>query len=134
MERFEWSEKYCTNIDQIDRQHRDLLYEIDRFGIAILNGESRQSLEKMLIFLEEYVENHFLLEEKLMRESKYDDQFRHIKNHNTFRALFSEFVDEFNKRGGDSYLALRLEREIRKWWIDHILDEDMKYVPYLKVK
>lgn len=133
MEKFEWSENYSTNILQIDLQHRGLFKKIDGFSLSIYKGESKKHLRELLLFLEQYIENHFTTEENLMALNNYPDISNHKTEHDKFRKLFSGFKDDFNSRGGDSYLSIRLEKEIRKWWESHILNTDMKYSPYIKI-
>jgi len=132
MEEFKWTEKFNTGITSIDRQHRELFREIDKLALAIYTGESKRHLKGSLNFLEEYIENHFLDEENLMELNYYNDFDKHARQHKQFRILFENFKDDFAQRGGDSYLAIRLEKEIRKWWEYHILNIDMMYVPYIK--
>ena len=132
MEKFQWSDKYNTTLKSIDRQHKELFKHIDVFGLAIYKGVNKKDLEKLLQFLEQYVEHHFSSEEDLMRFNNYKDLKKHIEQHDNFRELFADFKHDFETRGGDLYLAIRLEKEIRNWWEYHVLNIDMMYVPYIK--
>ena len=37
-------------------------------------------------------------------------------------------------KGTDSYLAIDVDKKIRKWWEHHVMTIDMAYVPTLKHK
>ena len=67
-----------------------------------------------------------------MTLSKYPQLSDHIKSHKEFIRIYSDFQKEFFRRGADNYLAIHVEKVIWKWWEEHVLNEDMQYVPYLK--
>jgi hemerythrin len=96
------------------------------------NGEGKEKLKQLMWFLDDYVNEHFDTEEKLLFLSNYPEINAHTNAHEQFRALFKEIKKEFLDRGGNSYLAIRLEKEIRNWWENHILKMDMKYIPYIQ--
>lgn len=132
MEKFTWTEEYNTNIDSIDSQHQELFEKIDELALALYRGDSKYYTKEMIIFLEKYVENHFTLEEHLMKINDYHDFKTHHNEHESFRILYKNIMDDFMKRGGDTYLGIRIEKEVRKWWEGHVLKTDMLYVPYIK--
>jgi hemerythrin len=129
---FVWSEKYETGSSAIDRQHKELFSKIDELSLAIYKGNAKTNLKSMITFLERYIEEHFKTEEGIMQMAKYPHLSSHIKLHKAFNKIFDDFKLDFEKRGGDSYLAIHLEKVIRKWWEDHVLAEDQRYVPYLE--
>jgi hemerythrin len=132
MERLTWSDEFETGVEIIDQQHRALFRSIDGFTLAIYEGEGKGKLKQLMWFLDDYVNDHFDTEEKLLLQNDYPDINVHVNAHEQFTALFKEIKKEFLDRGGDSYLAIRLEKEIRNWWESHILKMDMKYVPYIQ--
>jgi hemerythrin len=132
MERITWHPEYETGIKIIDEQHQELFRIMDKFAIAIYDGEGKNKLEQLLLFLDDYTHVHFKTEEELLALNNYEEYDEHIKTHRDFVSLFHDFQDEFDNRGGDSYLAMRLDKEIRNWWENHILKTDMQYVPYIE--
>ena len=63
---YEWTERWSVGIDTIDAQHRELFAAIN----SLLREEGTsgaRDLAKVLDFLEDYVNNHFGLEEIYMR-------------------------------------------------------------------
>ncbi len=134
IEKFIWTENYCTGIEVIDNQHQELFRKFDKCSLAIYKGEGKSILREIISFIDIYVNDHFDDEERLMTINKYPDYYKHIEFHKNFRGIFNSFKKDFEQRGGDAYLALQLEKEIRNWWKNHILTIDMLYVPYIKIK
>ena len=133
-EKFTWTSDYETGIDVIDAQHRDLFKKFDNFCLAIYGGEGKTRLGELISFLDIYIQDHFEVEEALMSINNYPEYYKHIELHRKFSAIYNRFKKEFEKRGGDTYMALQLEREIRGWWKNHILSADMMYVPYISLR
>ena len=133
MDRIGWSSEFETGIKIIDEQHNELFRIMDTFAIAIYGGEGKNKLSQLLIFLDNYIQVHFNTEEKLLALNNYSEYDEHIKMHGQFASIFNDYQKDVIQRGGDSYLAMRLEKEIRSWWENHILKTDVKYVPQIKI-
>lgn len=127
-----WDSRLETGIEQIDEQHKGLFNRIDQLELAIYKGKSSAELISLMEYLESYIFEHFELEERLMLENGYPDYAKHSRQHQDFRTYCAGVLDTFKNRGGDSYMAIDIDRHMRKWWENHILKTDMEYVPYLK--
>ncbi len=129
-----WDKRLETGIDDIDGQHRELFRRIDSLELSIYSGKSKVEMVMMIEYLESYVEEHFEAEETLMLRTAYPDLGGHRRDHDEFRQKFAKIKNEYKKKGADSYMALDVDREIRKWWENHILKTDMAFVPHVKDK
>ena len=134
MAQFEWDSRLETGIGIIDEQHRELFKRINQLELAVYQGRSRNELLKMFDFLDYYVDEHFKLEEQLMNKHRYQGLPKHAKEHQDFRVMYNGIKDEFKKKGTDSYMAIDVDKKIRKWFENHVLNTDMAYVPFLKGK
>jgi len=134
MEEFNFTQDYETGIDVIDKQHKELFERIDALLVATYKGSEKKELEKIVEFLEGYIETHFETEEELMLKYKYSDLDKHRNEHQSFVFTFESIKSELVNKGANSYLAIRVEKEIRNWWGSHVLETDKKYVSYLKSK
>ena len=132
LNKFEWQDEFNTGAKKIDSQHKELFTRIDDLALAIYNGSARSQLNTLIVFLENYVEEHFSYEESLMKKNGFPHIEEHMEKHSQFIGYFSSVVQEIGSKGIDVYLAIKVEKEVRKWWEDHILGDDMEYVPYLK--
>ena len=132
MKPFRWTTKFETGISVIDTQHQELFRRIDHLTLALYDGEGKVELKDLLSYLDTYVNEHFKTEESLLQQNNFPQYDKHLDKHRSFRELFSSVKQDFQSKGGDSYLAIRFEKEVRQWWELHILKADMEYVPYIK--
>ncbi len=128
-----WNENFQTGISKIDNQHKKLFDTIDVLTIELYNGTIKNELLQILENLGNYVDEHLIAEEALMKKNNYPEYYMHLEAHKQFREMFTLFRNDFEKHGGDLYLGIRLEKELRKWWEEHVMKFDMQYVPYLKI-
>jgi hemerythrin len=128
---FQWTTEFETGIESVDRQHREMFSRIDQLSVALYQGQGRTELEMLVIFLEDYVHEHFNEEERLMLDHNYPGYIDHRKIHANFMVMFEKIKREITTKGSDRYLALRVEKEVRGWWIDHVMNMDKEYIPYI---
>lgn len=128
----EWTKSLETGIELIDSQHQELFRRIDTLELAIYKGRAVNELADLLIYLESYVIEHFEAEENLMLEINFPGYGRHLTEHAEFRNRINATITEFTERGADSYLALDVDKLMRKWLQHHIMNVDMEFVPFIK--
>jgi hemerythrin len=129
---WEWTSSLETGIEEIDEQHKELFNRIDKLELAIYKGRAAIELESLMKYLESYIIEHFEMEEQLMLDHIYPDFAAHARQHNEFRNIFTGILESCRNRGADSYLAIDVDKQMRKWWENHILKMDMAYIPFLK--
>jgi hemerythrin len=127
-----WNKNFETGIEIIDEQHQELFRKIDSITLAIYEGQGKKHVRELIDFLDVYISNHFETEEKLLYDNYYTDISKHINFHKEFIKVFKDYNNDFLKNGPDNYLAIRMEKEIRAWWENHILKIDKLYVPFIK--
>jgi hemerythrin len=132
MAEFEWNSSFETGINVIDEQHKELFSKIDGITLAIYEGQGKKKVGELIDFLDVYIANHFKTEEKLLYDNYYPDFAKHTVYHAEFTKSFKQYNEDFHKNGPDNYLAIRMEKDIRNWWENHILKTDMLYVPFIK--
>lgn len=123
----EWDESYSVNNAELDDQHRkwvgminDLLVGQEKGG----DGSGDISLETLTAMLH-YARQHFMGEEKYMREICYPGTIAHIRIHNEFYGQVSSRL--LAAESGGRVPATELLRFMRGWLLEHILNEDKKY-------
>ncbi len=131
---WQWDSRLETGIEEVDEQHKELFARIDSLELAIYNGRAASELIKLMEYLESYILEHFELEEKLMLDNTYPDFAAHSRQHNDFRTYCTGVLNTFKTKGTDSYLAIDIDKHMRKWWENHILKMDMAYIPFIKIK
>ena len=133
-DRFVWKDEYSVGIKEIDDQHKELFKRINALYNALLSGKGKSQIGEMIVFLADYVVEHFDSEEKFMKKYNYPDYEPHHEIHEKFKQRIQELKKEYEENGATSYLAIITQRDVGDWLINHILKVDTKYIPYLKGK
>lgn len=129
--KIEWTTRYETGIAEVDEDHRrlvDLINELD----AMLDGSGDLGRIGMIIdALVDYTDYHFSREERMMAGAGYAEAADHALTHTQFGHFLGELV------GGcmvnpSREAAVQVNDYLREWLLDHILVEDMKFVPVVK--
>ena len=129
---WQWDNGLETGIEKIDEQHKELFRRIDQLELAIYKGAAKSELKQLVEYLDSYIIEHFKTEEKLLLNSDYPAFPQHVAQHNLFRTLCNNILNEYKQKGGDNYLAIDVDKQMRKWWENHIMKMDLAYVPYIK--
>lgn len=127
---------YHIGIQEIDVQHSRFI-DITNEIIDIANSEGEVSkgvLESVLNSLAEYSIFHFDTEEAFFARCQYKDADAHIAVHRDYNRKAKQYVDRLKDTEDDDLRTLVDEMTIFAggWILDHILEEDMKYVEDLR--
>ena len=130
---FEWTERWSVGVSTIDAQHRELFAAIN----SLLREEGTpapRDLANVLHYLEDYVNNHFGLEEIYMRRLSYPGFPSHKGEHVTFINDFYDLRDEYDDNGATPELADKMGRYMGDWLINHIGKVDKALGAFLRDK
>jgi hemerythrin len=129
---FEWRDSYSVGVHGIDAQHRNVFRLAAQLQRAIVAGEAKSVIPKILERLVHYTDVHFAYEERLMREAGYPGFAAHKLEHEQLRKKALQFQADFGD--GQNAMAFELLQELKEAIRQHILGSDQKYAPYVKVK
>lgn len=130
---FEWTERWSVGVDTIDAQHRELFAAIN----TLLREEEKtasRDLAMVLDYLEDYVNNHFGLEEIYMRRLSYPGFPAHKGEHVAFINDFYDLRDEYDNNGHTPELADKMGRYMGGWLVNHIGKIDKALGAFLQEK
>jgi hemerythrin-like metal-binding protein len=130
---FEWTDQWSVGVDTIDAQHRELFSAIN----SLLREEGKPvapGLENVLDYLEDYVNNHFGLEEIYMRRLSYPGYPSHKGEHVAFINDYYDMRDEYDEAGATPELADKIGRYMGNWLVNHIGKIDMALGVFLSEK
>jgi hemerythrin-like metal-binding protein len=124
----EWDDKDATGVPVLDEQHRGILAIVNTLHFFVERKRTPEVLASTLEALVELSQIHFRTEELLLAEAGYAELARHAARH---RQLLEDIrmVSQEARRGGDPRPVLGF---LRAWWLNHIREEDLQYVPCLK--
>lgn len=128
----EWTSALSVGEETIDSQHNTLLAQINKLYNEFMKGEEESAIENALLFLDQYIKNHFSYEEDYMEKNNYPGLEDHKKIHQEFIDSYDKFKIEI---AGEKYsyaLGIRIQKFLGGWWLDHIAIVDHKYAEYIK--
>ena len=125
-----WDSSYSIGVKVIDEQHKKLIDIINKLYSGFLNAEANKILGDILQEVYDYTKFHFDFEENLLTKNQYPKLKEHIEEHEKFVGKTKEFLEI--QRKGSKVLTYEVMNFLRKWLLEHIAEEDKKYVSYLK--
>ncbi len=127
-----WTEDLLVGVDIIDAQHKELFATADALLEAVEKGGARGEVTRMVAFLEEYVENHFQMEEMYMKRFNYPEYSTHKIAHTTFVNDFYDLRQELDNDGVTPELTVRLADRLSDWLTSHIGRMDKALAAFLR--
>ncbi len=117
-----WSPNLSVGIDFIDADHRQHIALLTELHDLMESGQTRIAAVEKLDELIEFSQQHFGLEERLMKENDYPGSEQHKAVHD---ALLDE-IAELRERliSGDTDMGPELIDSLKDWLIVHILESD----------
>jgi len=125
----DWTDDFKTGIDSMDSQHRQLVEIINKFDDATRRGKGSSIMNEILSDLIGYTAEHFAAEEKLMESAGYSRLKQHQSQHRQLLKKVERLRFEFDQQG--RRITVEVRSFLKFWLTNHILKEDMAYVPSL---
>jgi len=131
----QWDEeRYSTQIERFDEQHRRLFGLLNDLHTAMQEGHSNEEVGDILRELERYTEYHFGDEEEFMQDCGYAmDCADCFYNHREMHEEFAQKVRSLReKHENGEYVTMEVLSFVREWLDAHIADgdEDQNYSAY----
>ncbi len=130
-----WKERYKIGIPKIDQQHKELFKRSNKLITIVRNDTSLENkvneIEKLLIFMEEYVNIHFSDEEQLQKQINYPKYKAHKKTHSNFKNYIKNVIQRFKNDNRDKTLIMEFSGRLMTWLINHVANEDQKISNFL---
>ncbi|MFT5486855.1 MAG: hemerythrin [Paracoccaceae bacterium] len=128
---FPWSDEYSVHLRVIDNDHKDLVATVNELHDAIREGSAKGQIGQIITNLAHYVDDHFAREEALMEAYDYPGLADHKRIHRHLTRMVYAIRTVFAAKPMEIDPA-KLLRFLRDWLIHHIVEEDRKYVPFLR--
>lgn len=124
--------KYRLGLDQVDREHAQLIRIADDLKDLIKDQKaSGESIQRITGELIRYTETHFDSEERLMAEKNYPGLPAHRELHRKLLAQVQEFAAEASKDRPS--LALKMNLFMNVWLFEHITKDDAAFVRHVGI-
>ena len=130
-EKIIWSESFSVGHQKLDEQHLKIVSFINELidkPAINTQTEALDCIRQMLAYSVEHLE----YEEQLLSELAYPDSVPHAVVH----QFYIKKVQNFMKHSFDDNNDFKSEvlDFLKEWWTYHILEEDMKYRPFLMAR
>jgi len=119
-----WTNEFSIGIPHIDSQHQKLVEMVNNLHAAMLKGQAKDALGKLLDELKNYTVYHFASEEKVQQECNYPGYQAHKILHDKLTEQVVEFQNKF--KSGNATISSDLLGFLKDWLINHIQREDKK--------
>ena len=132
MERLKLTDDLLTGIEDIDKQHQELL---DKANVILFPKTGRLGSKDILDgleFLIRYVDEHFSTEERLMKFYGYPKREGHKKQHQRLRREVEGLYSRGKKADSVTVLATEIHYLLSDWFTYHINEWDKGYATYLQ--
>jgi hemerythrin-like metal-binding protein len=127
---FEWSATYSVGVGSVDAQHQNLFALARELHAAMVAGQGKSALGRILDRLVSYTVVHFAHEERLMRLYDYPDMPAHKAEHDALTKQVVKFQEDFN--AGRAAITVQLLQFLKDWLQKHIKGSDLKFAPHIK--
>lgn len=128
----EWTSDLAIGVDAIDDQHKEIFKRFDRLLSACNEGKGNEEVLKLLLFLGDYVKEHFAAEEALQRSSGYPDYPTHKSEHVRFMSDVAKLTQSFRDEGATLPLVIQTNRTLATWLMQHIKRADTAFARHLR--
>ena len=119
-----WREELSLGIDDVDREHKELVELIGRLQRDLQAGANTNNVIGLLREIYTEIAAHFANEEKLMRLSHYRAYADHKEDHETLLDDLRDIIEEVEDDGVLD--ESRLTDDLDRWFSDHFQTHDAK--------
>ena len=129
IEKIAWSDTFSVGNKKLDDQHYMIISFINEL-IDMPNFKNQSEALKCITKMLDYSIEHLEYEEQILRDNDYPDSISHSIIHQFYvkkvnNYLKVSFMNNSNFKG-------EVLEFLKDWWTYHILEEDMKYRPFLE--
>lgn len=125
-----WKDRYSINFREIDDQHKSLLATLNELIDLVGERGDPEAVSAIFSQLCQYALTHFATEEAYLAAANYP----HLEQQKTEHGIFIQKLIDLNQSYDptDPQLLDETLGFLKHWFVSHIMDSDMKYVPSLK--
>jgi hemerythrin len=132
MELIVWEPSFSVNVEFLDKQHQMLVQMINDLHDAMLDGNEKETIGKLIEQLLTYAAMHFAREEHYFDIFGYPDTDMHKKQHKDFERKISVFETDF--KAGRESVSTEIMKFLGDWLAEHIKGSDKQYSQFLNAR
>ncbi len=125
-----WCDDFATGMPGVDHEHRQLIELINNLYRFMGQNCSGSLSSEFLGEIYVQISAHFALEEKIMREAKYDQYAVHKADHEALLDQLRDIMD--NAAEDEGYCCAReLGADLEQWFVVHFRTHDPRLHTHL---
>lgn len=128
-----WRDYLITGNELIDRQHRELFRRVTRLAQACRFGKGQDEVHEMLVFLGDYVKEHFSAEEELLVLANSPQYAEHKQAHHDLTVAIDALVSRLRSDGITLDLTIETNYVAIEWLTNHICGLDRRLAERLRL-
>jgi len=120
----EWDDRFSVGVASVDHEHRELIELINGFQRKIVQDDAVEARRDYLGETLAHISAHFALEEKLMRDSRYDQYAEHKADHEVLLDQLRDIMDAVESDHAVDNDAL--SEVLEHWFARHFQTHDAR--------
>jgi hemerythrin-like metal-binding protein len=120
----QWKEEFETGLASLDYEHRQLVDLLNRLYETLVAEGSEDAVEAFLGEVYARISAHFALEERIMRERRYDQYREHKDDHERLLDEIRDIMDAYDTTAGAS--TQEFANRIETWFVRHFKTNDAR--------
>lgn len=121
----EWKNDYTIGIASVDHEHRGLIDLINRLHDDLSGKPEKSEIMACLGEIYARISAHFALEERVMRERRYDQYADHKDDHERLLDEIRDIMDRCEAEANFDYES-ELSHELGEWFAAHFRNKDAR--------
>jgi hemerythrin len=119
-----WEKRYSVGIGAVDHEHRELIELINRLYEQATSQGAKDAVVDFFGDLLKAISAHFALEERFMRERKYDQLVQHKNDHERLLDEIRDIMEDFE--ASDRFDERSLAQRLDAWFSRHFETHDAR--------
>ena len=120
----EWKDQYSLGVPEVDHEHRELVDLINALYGSVTDADADTTVADFLGELYARIGAHFALEEKIMRDSEYDEYGEHKVDHERLLDDIRDLMDDYED--GDDVDVEAFGKRLDDWFGTHFRTRDAR--------
>jgi len=129
-----WDEGLRVGAPEIDCQHKALFKMTNCLLVTIHEGKGKEVSSEAAKYLIDFFDEHFQIEEKMMRDNKFAGYKAHKKEHDGFLKGINKFAKGIESGVDESSLVNMAHDLICERFKDHIKKSDQALADFMSGK
>lgn len=127
-----WEDSWSVGIKDIDDDHKKLVLLIQKLFGALISAQGAEYVKTIFFELIDYTRYHFEREEEIFKKYNYGELEHHKQLHQDLIQQVLDISKELLSKGETEQVSDEFFEFLKRWLVNHILEEDLKFKTFLE--